>query len=68
MFRPILRRFVVHIQNTGDILMTSKREKAGSKAIYGESMSGKGNVWYQTIVTIPPKPRGVHIITDILQG
>lgn len=31
--------------------------------------SGEGTVWYQRTITIPPRPRGCHYITDdIIKG
>ena len=48
--------------------MASKGRKGSKKATYGQSISGHGSVWYQTTVTLDPKPRGIHVITDILQG
>ncbi len=50
------------------ITMSSRARKTVGKYSYGETVTGKGTSWYQTTVTIPPKPRGIHVITDILQG
>ena len=48
--------------------MALRGRGGSSQATYGKSVSAKGTAWYQTIVTFPPKPRGVHVITNELQG
>ena len=46
------------ISSSKIVKMSWKGRKSKSKYTYGNVMQGKGNVWYQTTVTLDPKPRG----------
>jgi len=64
---PILHSLQLNLRRDAG-KMALRGRGGSSQATYGKTISAKGTAWYQTIVTFPPKPRGVHVITKELQA